>query len=76
MGFAEWVSRINYLTRATYLLVLYIVFFKVVSYEIYMGILCILVCNNNKQQDNGETGVDCGGGGCAACPGIIYSYST
>jgi hypothetical protein len=25
------------------------------------------VCNNNGSQDNGETGVDCGGGGCAAC---------
>jgi len=27
------------------------------------------VCNNNKVQDNGETGVDCGGGACAVCPG-------
>ena len=26
------------------------------------------VCNNNGIQDNGETGIDCGGGGCAACP--------
>ncbi len=25
-------------------------------------------CNNNGIQDNGETGVDCGGGGCADCP--------
>ena len=26
-------------------------------------------CNNNGVQDNGETGVDCGGGGCPACGG-------
>ncbi|MEI6144232.1 MAG: hypothetical protein WCP91_01385 [Candidatus Berkelbacteria bacterium] len=26
-----------------------------------------LVCNNNGSQDNGETGVDCGGGGCGDC---------
>jgi hypothetical protein len=26
-----------------------------------------LVCNNNGIQDNGETGIDCGGGGCDAC---------
>ena len=25
------------------------------------------VCNNNNMQDNGEAGIDCGGGGCAAC---------
>lgn len=25
------------------------------------------VCNNNGVQDNGETGVDCGGGSCDAC---------
>ncbi len=25
------------------------------------------VCNNNGVQDNGETGIDCGGGGCPAC---------
>ncbi len=29
---------------------------------------CVL-CNNNSIQDNGETGVDCGGGGCPACGG-------
>lgn len=27
-------------------------------------------CNNNGIQDNGETGVDCGGGGCPACPTV------
>ncbi|KKR45090.1 MAG: hypothetical protein UT80_C0044G0001, partial [Parcubacteria group bacterium GW2011_GWC1_40_13] len=27
------------------------------------------ICNYNSSQDNGETGVDCGGGGCPACPG-------
>ncbi|MBU4368428.1 pilin, partial [Patescibacteria group bacterium] len=26
------------------------------------------VCNNNSVMDNGETGIDCGGGGCPACP--------
>ncbi len=26
------------------------------------------VCNNNGTQDNGETDIDCGGGGCPACP--------
>ncbi len=26
------------------------------------------ICNNNGSQDNGESGVDCGGGGCGACP--------
>lgn len=26
-----------------------------------------IVCNNNGVQDNGETGVDCGGGSCDAC---------
>lgn len=26
------------------------------------------VCNNNGARDNGETGVDCGGGNCANCP--------
>ena len=25
------------------------------------------VCNGNGQQDNGEAGVDCGGGGCEDC---------
>jgi hypothetical protein len=25
-------------------------------------------CNNNGIKDNGETGIDCGGGGCSACP--------
>ena len=34
----------------------------------------LLACNNNKKKDNGETGVDCGGGGCAVCPGTFYSY--
>lgn len=24
-------------------------------------------CNNNSAQDNGETGIDCGGGGCFDC---------
>ena len=29
---------------------------------------CILaVCNNDRVQNNGEAGVDCGGGGCEAC---------
>jgi hypothetical protein len=26
-------------------------------------------CNNNGIMDNGETGIDCGGGGCPACAG-------
>jgi len=27
-------------------------------------------CNDNGISDNGETGIDCGGGGCSACSGI------
>ena len=30
-------------------------------------ILAVAVCNNNIVQDNGEAGVDCGGGGCHDC---------
>ncbi len=33
------------------------------------------VCNNNGAQDNGETGIDCGGGGCPACGGGETKYS-
>lgn len=46
-------------------------------------------CNNNGAQDNGETGIDCGGGGCPACgnsggggsggglpPGLIIKYES
>ncbi len=33
-------------------------------------------CNNNGAQDNGETGVDCGGGGCEECPGMLFTYVT
>lgn len=46
-------------------------------------------CNNNGAQDNGETGIDCGGGGCPACgnsgggggggglpPGLIIRYES
>ena len=29
-----------------------------------------LVCNYNGIPDNGETGTDCGGGGCPACPPV------
>ena len=36
--------------------------------------LNLLDCNNNNKKDNGETGVDCGGGGCPACLGMYYSY--
>ena len=33
-----------------------------------MIIYCILgVCNSDGLHNNGETGVDCGGGGCPAC---------
>ena len=33
-----------------------------------MIISCTLAaCNNDGIQNNGETGIDCGGGGCAAC---------
>ncbi len=39
-----------------------------------MIISCILaVCNNDGMHNNGETGVDCGGGGCAAC-GMFCIY--
>jgi hypothetical protein len=42
----------------------------------------IKYCNYNGKQDNGETGIDCGGGGCPACgggggglpPGLIIKY--
>lgn len=27
----------------------------------------LAVCNNDGVKNNGETGVDCGGGGCTAC---------
>ena len=38
--------------------------------------LSVVVCNTNKVQDNGETGVDCGGGGCPNCqPGKFYIYN-
>ena len=38
-----------------------------------MRISCVLtVCNGNGKMDNGETGVDCGGGGCPDC-GRFYS---
>ena len=41
-----------------------------------MIISCTLaVCNNDGAQNNGETGVDCGGGGCAAC-GMFRIYFT
>lgn len=38
-------------------------------------------CNNNGIQDNGETGVDCGGGSCGACgpsctPNGSYTYGS
>ena len=36
--------------------------------------LDLLVCNNNDKEDNGESGVDCGGGGCDACRGMFYTY--
>ncbi|MCK5122757.1 MAG: hypothetical protein KAQ87_01245 [Candidatus Pacebacteria bacterium] len=33
---------------------------------------CVVAgCNNNGVKDNGETGVDCGGGGCPACAGPV-----
>ncbi|MDO8576785.1 MAG: hypothetical protein Q7R82_00415 [Candidatus Daviesbacteria bacterium] len=35
---------------------------------------CRSGCNNNGTQDNGETGVDCGGGGCPAC-GVGAKFS-
>ena len=35
----------------------------------------LLVCNKNGNKDNGETGVDCGGGGCAPCEGTCYIYN-
>ena len=28
-------------------------------------------CNRNGQKDNGESGVDCGGGGCDDCSGTV-----
>ena len=35
--------------------------------------LSVAVCNNNQAQDNGETGEDCGGGGCPDCqPSTLY----
>lgn len=33
------------------------------------------ICNNNGIQDNGETGIDCGGGGCPACSVCTASLS-
>jgi hypothetical protein len=36
----------------------------------------LAVCNYNQIEDNGETGVDCGGGGCPACQlGTLYIYN-
>jgi len=32
-------------------------------------------CNNNGIQDNGETGIDCGGGNCSACAGVEETYT-
>jgi len=36
-------------------------------------------CNSNGIQDNGETGVDCGGGGCSACSAgccpILFNFN-
>lgn len=32
-------------------------------------------CNRNNIMDNGETGVDCGGGGCAACGGNTLNFT-
>ena len=33
------------------------------------------VCNMNGVQDNGETGVDCGGGNCGACGQLQQNIS-
>ena len=32
-----------------------------------MLISILIVCNWDHVQNNGETGVDCGGGGCPSC---------
>ena len=38
-----------------------------------MPIFYILaVCNNDGAQNNGETGVDCGGGGCSDCGMFLF----
>ncbi len=34
----------------------------------------LAACNNNGAQDNEETGVDCGGGGCADCGTFQNKY--
>ena len=33
------------------------------------------MCNYNDVQDNGETGLDCGGGGCPDCRKCIIYFS-
>ena len=34
---------------------------------IYMLISILIDCNDDNLQNNGESGVDCGGGGCPTC---------
>ena len=43
---------------------------EIISYTL----LFVAVCNNNGVMDNGETGVDCGGGGCPACRTFQNKY--
>ena len=44
--------------------------------QIILNTSCILVvCNNDGVQNNGEAGIDCGGGGCGACC-MFYIYVT
>jgi len=37
-------------------------------------VLFLVVCNNNGALDNGETGLDCGGGGCSTCGRFQNKY--
>ena len=48
-------------------------FGKVLAPKIYKNVIIVsAVCNDNNVQDNGETGVDCGGGGCPVCQGNTF----
>ena len=43
--------------------------------NVYMKISLYLgSCNNDGHKNNGEDGIDCGGGGCQPCSSMLYDY--